>query len=66
MLRNLIKQHPEVVATLEVANDVVTITLWNPDKTRILQKFAMSPEEQTSLIARLMPLFEGVWKKWVL
>jgi hypothetical protein len=60
ILRKWLKDHPEVFMTFEVHDDnSVTATAWNPDKTRILKQFALSPEQQTSCIVRFMPVLEG-------
>jgi hypothetical protein len=48
--REFCRKNPEFFGEIEVAGLYVTVTLWNPEKTRILRRFTLNASEQAFFI----------------
>lgn len=61
LVRGWLRKNPELVLTFDVDEhtNAVVLRAWNPEKTRILKQAALSAEQQTNLIVRLLPLIDG-------
>lgn len=54
-LRNAIADNPKVVVQPVFEGDVLVVTVWNSEETRILKRFELTPEAQSKLIASQLP-----------
>lgn len=53
-VRSWLRAHPEVSAEFEIASDeTILVTVFNPDKTKILLKVTLTPIQLDQLLARL-------------